>query len=495
MSKYILAIDQSTSATKAIIFNKNAQIEARSNIEHKQYYPQYGWVEHDPEEIYLNTCHAMSEVIKKAGVKAEEVAVLSVTNQRETVVVWDKQTGKPLYNAIVWQCQRGKETCDQLIKNGYNDLVRKKTGLLIDPYFSATGIKWVLDNVTGAREKAEKGEIICGTIDSWLIYNFTNGKIHATDHSNACRTMLYNIFDLSWDKEILDLLNIPATMMPEVRFSDDSYGEVECREAFPKNIPISGVMGDSHAALFGQLCHRPGLGKATYGTGSSVMMNIGKTALSSPEGLVTSIGFSFNQEIDYVFEGNIHCTGDTIKWLSDNLGLIKNSAESEKIALSVPDNGGVYFIPAFAGLGAPYWRSEVKAMITGMDRGANKGHIVRAALEAIAYQIKDVADLMTEKSGIPLEELRVDGGPTKNNFLMQYQADMLNSTIHIGDIEEASALGVALMGGIFAGIWKNIKEIESIRKSGKSVSVNMEDKKREMLYEGWKNAVRKLVNV
>jgi glycerol kinase len=491
MKSYILAVDQSTSATKAVLFDNKAKLVARSNKDHKQYYPQPGWVEHDPVEIYQNTCAAMREVIAKAGIKPDDVLCLSVTNQRETVVVWDRNTGKPVYNAIVWQCQRGADICNKLVMEGHEPFIKNKTGLIIDPYFSASGIKWILDNVKGVKEKAEKGDILCGTIDSWLIYNFTNGKVHATDHSNACRTMLYNIFELSWDTEILSMLDIPKSMMPQVKSSNALFGDVDCREAFPVSIPVCGVMGDSHAALFGQLCLEQGLGKATYGTGSSVMMNIGKSPLKSPEGLVTSIGFSYDNEIDYVFEGNIHCTGDTIKWLVDKLDLLDDSASSESIAISVPDNGGVYFVPAFAGLGAPYWNNEARACITGMDRGAGKAHIVRAALEAIAFQIKDVVDRMTQKSGIQLRELRVDGGPTRNSFLMQFQADILDSTINISEIEEASALGVALAGGLTKGLWKDFNELTDLCSRGAKVNSSMEDNLRHSLYQGWLKAIKR----
>ena len=494
MKKFILSVDQSTSATKAIIFDNTGKLVSRADKEHRQFYPQPAWVEHDPEEIYRNTCEVMKSVVTKAGIPFEEVACLSLTNQRETVVVWDRTTGKPVYNAIVWQCQRGAAVCRQLEEAGHGESIKKKTGLIIDPYFSASGVKWILDNVEGVRERADKGEIACGTIDSWLIFNLTNGKMHATDHSNACRTMLFNINTLKWDNDILQLLGIPASMMPEVKSSNALFGEVECREAFPVNLPIAGVMGDSHAALFGQLCLEPGLGKATYGTGSSVMMNIGKKSLEAPGGLVTSVGFSFNNEVDYVFEGNIHCTGDTIKWLVDNMELLKNSKESEAMARAVPDNGGVYFVPAFAGLGAPYWNNTARAMITGMDRGSRKEHIVRAALEAIAFQIKDVIDRMTRKSGIDLRELRVDGGPTGNQFLMQFQADMLGSTIHISNIEEASALGAALMGGITSGIWKNFDDLKNTRSAGKKISSRMEEEQRNYLHKGWQLAVQKTLS-
>jgi len=432
-------------------------------------------------------------VISDAAISTDDIEVLSITNQRETVVVWDKNTGEPVYNAVVWQCQRGKDICEKLVDTGKLEIVKSKTGLIIDPYFSASGIAWILDNIEGAREKAERGDLVFGTMDSWLIFKLTDGKVHATDHSNACRTMLYNIFDLQWDDEIMNMLNIPVSMAPAVLSSGDSYGLTEPTSECPIKVPIAGVMGDSHAALFGQLCFSPGLAKTTYGTGSSVMMNIGKKALQSPDGLVTSIGFSLNGEIDYVFEGNIHCTGDTIKWLVDNLELIESSASSEVIAKSVEDNGGVYFVPAFAVLGAPYWNNEARAIITGMDRGSSKGHIVRAALESIAYQVKDVVDLMSKGSGIPLKELRVDGGPTSNNFLMQFQADMLNSAINISKIEEGSALGVALMGGLNMGMWKGINELIKLRKEGKIVGPGMDSKNRERLCRGWSEAVSRVL--
>lgn len=493
MSRYILAIDQSTSATKAVIFNTSGKLISRANVDHRQYYPNSGWVEHDPEEIYSNSCKAIELVMKQSDTDAEQIACLAITNQRETVVVWDRKTGKPVYNAIVWQCRRGADLCKQLVEGGHSELIGSATGLLIDPYFSATKIKWILDHVEGAGERALRGELACGTIDSWLIYNLTNGKVHATDHSNACRTMLFNIHTLKWDDQILDLLGIPVSMMPEVKYADERFGMVECGRAFPHSLPIAGVMGDSHAALFGQCCFEPGTGKATYGTGSSIMMNIGKSPRKSPAGLVTSIGFSMNREVDYVFEGNIHCTGDTVKWMTDNLELLKNSKESEVIATSVSDNGGVYFVPAFAGLGAPYWNNEARAAIVGMDRSVTKGHVVRAALEAIAYQVKDVIDGMAAEAGIPLSELRVDGGPTKNRFLMQFQSDMLHSDIVVSEIEEASALGVALMCGLSEGIFKDKEALKNVHTAGVRVQPKMDKNERKRLYEGWRDAVKRVL--
>jgi len=489
MHKHILSIDQSTSATKAVLFNDKAQIVDKSSKEHGQFYPEPGWVEHDPEEIFLNTIKIIKEIVNRNPGKT--IAAVSITNQRETVVVWDITTGKPVYNAVVWQCNRGAQRCKKLTGDGWGETVRKKTGLIIDPYFSATGISWILDNVPGARKKADKGELRFGTIDSWLIWNLTHGKVHATDYTNACRTMLFDINTLKWDDEIMGELGIPQNMAPELKFADEIFGTTDANGAFNENLPVTGVLGDSHAALFGQLCFEPGTGKATYGTGSSIMMNIGANPLESPQGLVTSIGYAINGKVTYVYEGNIHCTGGTIKWLQDELELIKDATETEKIAGQVLSNEGVYFVPAFAGLGAPYWNNEARAIICGMTRGSKKAHVVRAALEAIAYQVKDLVDLMTERSGIKLKELRVDGGPVKNNLLMQFQADMLQSNINRSEIPEASALGVALVAGLSTGIWKNTDDLKALRTGGEIIKAKMDAGKTEELYNGWKKAVQR----
>jgi glycerol kinase len=489
MNSYILSIDQSTSATKAVLFNNKAQIIARASKEHGQFYPKPGWVEHDPEEILNNTIEIIRDI--SGSNPDKKISALAITNQRETVVVWDSITGKPVYNAVVWQCNRGSQRCKQLIDDGWNKIVRQKTGLLIDPYFSATGISWILENVPDAREKATKGELRFGTIDSWLIWKLTNGNVHATDYSNASRTMLFNINTLEWDNEIMAELGIPMSMAPSVKFADEIFGLTYINGVLKTEIPITGVLGDSHAALFGQLCFEPGMGKATYGTGSSIMMNIGSQPLESPEGLVTSVGYGLNGNIAYVFEGNIHCTGATIKWLQDDLQLIDNASETEAIAQQVSSNEGVYFVPAFAGLGAPYWNNEARAIICGMTRGTKKAHIVRAAIEAIAYQVKDLIDLMITRTGIPLKELRVDGGPVKNNFLMQFQADMLQATINRCNISEASALGVALVAGLSTGIWKNMEELESLRTGDNLIVGKMASNEVKNLYDGWKNAVKR----
>jgi glycerol kinase len=489
--KYLLSIDQSTTATKAILFDQSGKLVARENREHKQFYPQPEWVEHDPIEIYSNTVTAIRQVLEKSKLDQADVIALSITNQRETVVIWDKQTGLPVYNAVVWQCRRGTEICSNLREKGYDDLIKSRTGLLIDPYFSASGAQWVVENVAGVSELILQNRLAIGTIDSWLIYKLTEGIVHATDYTNASRTLLFNIIDKKWDTEILTLFHIPENALPEAMPCDSVFGYTTVEGLFNVEIPITGVMGDSHAALFGQFCFKKGMAKATYGTGSSIMLNIGNQFKLSPQGVVTSIGYSLNNETVYVFEGNIHCTGATIKWLVDDLELIATSKESEQVATSVGDNNGVYFVPAFTGLGAPYWDNNANALICGMNRSAKKAHIVRAALESIAYQVKDLLDAMTIKSGITLTELRVDGGPTKNHFLMQLQSDMLNASINRAEIEEASALGAALMAGLKLQLWKSTDELDVIRQNSSSITPSMDENERIHLYQGWKMAVER----
>ncbi len=486
MSSYILSVDQSTSATKALIFNNRAKVVERTSREHEQIYPQPGWVEHDPEEIIANTLDVIGEMARVRQDGA--IQALAITNQRETVLVWDRTSGRPVYNAIVWQCNRGAGYCEELRNNGWEDKIRGKTGLIIDPYFSATGIRWILEKVPGACEKARNGELLFGTTDTWLIWKLTEGRIHATDYSNACRTMLFNINTLEWDKEIMDLLGIPVSMAPRVLYSDEHFGETTAGGAFDKPVPISGVMGDSHAALFGQLCFSTGMAKATYGTGSSIMMNIGDSPLASPQGLVTSIGYGIRESVRYVFEGNIHCTGATIKWLRDELEIIGNAADTDALASSVESSEGTYLVPAFAGLGAPYWNNEAKAIICGMTFRTKKAHVVRAALEAIAYQVRDLVDLMKQQAGIGEIELRVDGGPVKNNFLMQFQADIIGGVINRSDIEEASAAGVMMAAGLYLEWWQSLPELEDLRK-GELIKGNMPVERSRELYTGWKSAV------
>lgn len=487
--KYIIAIDQSTSATKAVLFDEQCQLISRKNVAHKQYYPKPGWVEHDPEEIYANTIEAI-RLLMAENKKQDASYSLAITNQRETVVVWNKITGKPVYNAVVWQCQRGTDICNDLKQRGYTELIQEKSGLLIDPYFAASGAKWILDNVDGARESANKNELLMGTIDSWLIWKLTGGKVHATDYTNASRTLLFNIHTLDWDDDLLNLFTIPRSMMAKPQPCDSIFGETTVEGLFDTPITIAGVLGDSHGALVGQMCFEAGMGKATYGTGSSVMVNIGEKAVKAPQGLVTSVGFAAQDKVFYAFEGNIHCTGATIKWMTEKLQLISSPSVIEEYALSVPDNGGVYLVPAFAGLGAPWWNSQAKAMICGMTLGTERGHICRAALEAIAYQIKDLIDLMTNHAGIALKELRVDGGPTKNNLLMHFQADMLNACINRSDIEEASAMGAVIMNGLAREVWKDMNEVAALRTTDNRILPDMTEEKRNKLYRGWTEAAQ-----
>ena len=485
--KYTIAIDQSTSATKAMLFDEKTTLIGRVSIDHKQYYPQPGWVEHDPVEIIENTYNALRQLISTVDVDHRDISSIAITNQRETVVVWDKQTGNPVYNAVVWQCNRGTQICEELLADGYEPMVTQKTGLIINPYFSASGVKWILDNVSGARQAAQDGHLLMGTMDSWLIWNFTNGKVHATDYTNASRTLLFNINTLSWDEELLNLFTIPLNMLPEALPCDGQYG-ITTMDGILQPIPIAGVLGDSHGALVGQMCFSDGMGKATYGTGSSIMLNIGQQALTAPKGLVTSIGFAAKGKVYYAFEGNIHCTGATIKWLQDDLKLIESAAETEALASSVNSTDGVYFVPAFAGLGAPWWDNEAKALICGMNRGTGKAHIVRAALESIAYQVKDLINLIQE-SGVKLLELRVDGGPVKNNLLMQFQADMLQARINRSPIEEASALGAILMNGFALNRLADLDSAAALRTQNDYIEPKMDIAKVNELYEQWKKAV------
>ena len=489
--RFTIVIDQSTSATKAMLFDENGQLIARTSEDHKQYYPQPGWVEHDPVEILENTYKAVRQLIQENITNNDQISSVAITNQRETVVVWDKRSGKPVYNAVVWQCNRGTTICDDLIAQGHEPMVSEKTGLIINPYFSASGVKWILDNVDNARNSAEAGHLLLGTMDSWLIWNLTGGKVHCTDYTNASRTLLFNIHTLDWDQELLNLFTIPANMMPEVLPCDGQFGTTTFGGLITE-VPIAGVLGDSHGALAGQMCFSPGMGKATYGTGSSIMINIGEKALPAPRGLVTSVAFAACGKTYFAFEGNIHCTGATIKWLQDDLKLIQSAAETEELATSVESTDGVYFVPAFAGLGAPWWDNDAKALICGMNRGTNKAHIVRAALESIAYQVKDLMALI-QKSGVELRELRVDGGPVKNNFLMQFQADMLQARINRSPIQEASALGAYLMSGFALKRWNSLSEAEKLRTSNDYISPFMEKEKVESLHREWQKAVRRTI--
>lgn len=487
--KYILAIDQSTSASKVMLFDRDARLVHRISIAHKQYYPKPGFVEHDPVEIFENVKKGMISVVEESNIPVELIAAIAITNQRETAMIWNKVTGAPICNAAVWQCQRGAGYCNELKARGLNEFVQTKTGLVIDPYFSASKLRWMMQHIEGAKGKAKKGELLLGTMDSWLLWKLTGGKVHATDYTNACRTMLFNIHDLTWDRELIELFDLDESMFPTVKFSDVVFGHTSTDEIFNHPVPISGLIGDSHGALFGQRCFSPGTGKATYGTGSSVMINIGNSPTPPPNGLVTSIGFGSNKTIDYVFEGNIHCTGDTINWLKNELGLISDTSDAETLATSIDDNGGVYLVPAFVGLGAPYWDNKARGCITGLSRNSTKAHVVRAALESIAFQIKDLTDLMSANANVDLQELRVDGGATKNNFLMQFQADMLQSKVVRAEIEEISALGSTLLAGMAIGWWKDKSEIMSLMQAGKTFMPQLSDATIDQLYTGWKSAV------
>ena len=489
--KYILAIDQSTSASKIIIFNKKAELVKRVSIPHQQFYPQPGFVEHDAEEIFNNVVTGMKQVLAECSLSSHDITCISITNQRETSLIWDKITGKPIANAVVWQCQRGTDYCIQLKAEGKEAMVREKTGMIIDPYFSASKLRWIINNTEGAKEKAQKGDLLLGTIDSWLLWKLTGGKVHATDYSNACRTLLFNIKTLQWDEELIQMFDLSPSMFPALKFSNEVFGLTNPSVIFENQVPISGLLGDSHAALFGQNCFSPGMAKATYGTGSSIMMNIGTTPVEAPKGLVTSIGYGIDGKVDYVFEGNIHCTGDTINWLKNELELIGNASETEELAKSVDGTNGVYLVPAFVGLGAPYWDNSAKASITGMGRDATKAHVVRAALESIAYQVKDLIDLMVKEGGIEFKQLRADGGPTRNNFLMQFQADMLGRGVVRSTIEEVSALGSAFMAGLATGFWCSLEEIESLYRSNRAFQPLMSSEENEKLYTGWQKAVER----
>ena len=500
---YIIAIDQSTSSTKALLFDEQCHVLARTNVDHKQYYPKTGWVEHDAEDIYQNMIEAIRTLSNFPCLGGEQDSSpkqgmlggvsLCITNQRETAVVWNKLTGKPIANAVVWQDTRGVELCRQLKTDGKAEMVMQKSGLLIDPNFSASGVKWLLDNVEGAREAANRGELLMGTIDTWLVWKLTGGKTFATDTTNASRTMLFNIHTMQWDDDLLALFDIPRSMMPEVRACDAVYGGTTCEGLFANPIQIAGVLGDSHGALVGQMCFEKGSGKVTYGTGSSVMVNIGEEPKTAPEGLVTSVGFSALGMTYYGFEGNIYSTGATLKWIFDQLQLIGKPSEMEALATSVADNGGVYIVPAFSGLGAPWWQSDVKGAVFGLTFATTKAHFLRAALESIAYQIKDLVDVMARATGGRLKEIAADGGPTKNQFLMQFQADMLETPVVCTEVDDASALGAVIMNGFARGLWHSFDEVTGFRVVTQTYQPNSHlSSLTSHLYEGWRNAVNQL---
>lgn len=491
MKKYIMALDQGTTSSRAILFNHEGEIVKVAQNEFTQIYPQPGWVEHDPMEIWGTQSGVAREVLETAGVRPEEVAAIGITNQRETTVVWDKNTGRPIYNAIVWQCRRTAGICDELRERGLEDYVRENTGLVIDAYFSGTKIKWILDNVEGAREKAENGELLFGTIDTWLIWNLTRGKVHVTDYSNASRTMIYNIKELKWDERLLEELGIPASMLPEVRPSSEIYGVTDPQTFGGAQIPIAGVAGDQQAALFGQACFEPGMAKNTYGTGCFMLMNTGEEIVPSKNGLVTTIAWGVDGKVEYALEGSIFVAGAVVQWLRDELKLISEAADSEYFATKVEDNNGVYLVPAFVGLGAPYWDAYARGTMVGLTRGANKNHIIRAALESIAYQTRDVLEAMQEDSGIDLQALKVDGGAVANNFLMQFQADILGAEVQRPNIIETTALGAAYLAGLAVEFWPNKETITEKWSINREFKPAMDEEKKELLYKGWKKAVER----
>jgi glycerol kinase len=489
MEKYILSLDQGTTSSRAILFNKNGQIVHRAQKEFTQHFPKPGWVEHNANEIWGSILSVIAGVLSESAIKPEQIAGIGITNQRETTVVWDKETGEPVYNAIVWQSRQTSGICELLIEKGYNDLFREKTGLLIDAYFSGTKVKWILDNIEGTREKANQGKLLFGTIDTWLIWKLSGGRAHVTDYSNASRTLMFNIFELKWDEELLEILGVPKSMLPEVRQSSEVYGNTADHHFFGKEVPIAGVAGDQQAALFGQACFEKGMAKNTYGTGCFMLMNTGDKAVRSNHGLLTTIAWGLNGKIEYALEGSIFVAGSALQWLRDGLRLLKDAKDSEKYAARVESTDGVYVVPAFVGLGTPYWDSDVRGAVFGLTRGTTKEHFVRATLEALAYQSKDVLSAMEADSGIELKTLRVDGGAVKNNFLMGFQSDILNVPVERPIVAETTALGAAYLAGLAVGFWESQEEIAKQWAIERSFRPKMTAEKRDNLYGGWKKAV------
>jgi glycerol kinase len=485
---YILALDQGTTSSRAIVFDHKGQIRSVAQKEFTQIFPQPGWVEHDPTEIWSTQAGVAAEATVKMGINGKNIRAIGITNQRETTIVWNRETGDPVYNAIVWQDRRTAAYCDHLKKEGLMELIRSKTGLIIDAYFSASKINWILNHVPGAKEQAAAGKLAFGTVDSWLVWKFTRGKVHVTDVTNASRTMLYNIRTQEWDEELLQIFDIPESMLPEVKQSSEVYGETETT-IFASKIPIAGIAGDQQAALFGQMCMDKGMVKNTYGTGCFMLMNIGGQFIESKNNLLTTIAWKINGKIQYAFEGSIFIGGAVVQWLRDGLGVIKSSAEVEQLALAVNDTGGVYFVPAFAGLGAPYWDPEARGTIVGLTRGTTSGHIARAAIESIAYQTVDVLKAMESDAGLTIKELRVDGGATANNLLMQFQADLLNCKVIRPNIVETTALGAAYLAGLAVGYWKNVEEIQHQWQSETDFIPKANRSEVAMVMKGWKRAV------
>ncbi|KYH14623.1 glycerol kinase GlpK [Staphylococcus kloosii] len=489
MEKYILSIDQGTTSSRAILFNQNGTIKGVAQREFKQFFPKSGWVEHDANEIWTSVLAVIAEVFNENDISPEQIAGIGITNQRETTVVWDKKTNRPIYHAIVWQSRQTQGICQELKDKGLEDKFREKTGLLLDPYFAGTKVKWILDNVDGAREKAENGDLLFGTIDSWLVWKLSGGKAHITDYTNASRTLVYNIHDLEWDKELLDILEIPESMLPEVKESSEVYAKTIDYHFFGHEVPIAGIAGDQQAALFGQACFNRGDVKNTYGTGGFMLMNTGEEAVASKNGLLTTIAYGLDGKVNYALEGSIFVSGSAIQWLRDGLRMINSAPQTENYAERVESSEGVYVVPAFVGLGTPYWDAEARGAIFGLTRGTEKEHFIRATLESLCYQTRDVLEAMNSDSQIEVNNLRVDGGAVKNNFIMQFQADLLNVGVERPEINETTALGAAYLAGLAVGFWSSKDEIANRWKLEEKFEPKMEEKQREKLYKGWQKAV------
>ncbi|XKE93475.1 glycerol kinase GlpK [Metaplanococcus flavidus] len=489
MESYILSIDQGTTSSRAILFNKQGELVHTSQKEFRQSYPKPGWVEHNANEIWGSVLSVLAAALTESGILQTQISGIGITNQRETTVVWNKNTGQPVYPAIVWQSRQTQSIIDDLKKEGLEEWFRDKTGLLLDPYFSGTKVKWILDNVEGARDAAEKGDLLFGTIDTWLIWKMTDGKVHVTDYSNASRTLLYNIFDLKWDEEICGKLGIPVGMLPEVKSSSEIYGETDPSVFFGQKVPIAGIAGDQQAALFGQHCVEKGMAKNTYGTGCFMLMNTGEEAVKSANGLLTTIAWGLDGKVVYALEGSVFVAGSAIQWLRDGLRMLKNAADSEAYAKRVPSTDGVYIVPAFVGMGTPYWDSEARGAVFGLTRGTEKEHFIRATLESLAYQTKDVLDCMEQDSGTEIQMLRADGGAVSNDFLMQFQSDVLQKDVELARLNETTALGAAYLAGLATGFWENLNDIKELDSTKKIYKPKLDEANRDNLYKGWKKAV------
>ncbi|SDX85772.1 glycerol kinase GlpK [Salimicrobium album] len=488
--KYILSLDQGTTSSRAILFNQKGEIVETGQKEFEQFFQKPGWVEHDANEIWTSVLSCISEVLRKSDIEPNKIAGIGITNQRETTVIWDKNTGKPIYRAVVWQSRQTQQICNDLREQGYNETFRDKTGLLLDPYFSGTKVKWILDNVEGAREKADNGELLFGTMDTWLVHKLSGGKAHVTDYSNASRTLMFNIHELKWDEELLDILGVPKSMLPEVKDSSEVYANTVDYHFFGEEVPIAGMAGDQQAALFGQACFDEGMAKNTYGTGCFMLMNTGDKGVQSENGLLTTLAWGLDGKVEYALEGSIFVAGSAIQWLRDGLKLIEDSPASEQYAKNVDSTEGVYMVPAFVGLGTPYWDSEARGAMFGLTRGTKKDHVIRATLESLAYQTKDVLNAMVTDSGIDVKSLRVDGGAVKNDFLMQFQSDILDAPVERPVVQETTALGAAYLAGLAVGFWDSKDDIRKQWNVEETFEPDMESEEREELYNGWKKAVK-----